>query len=137
MQRRRFVDIKSATATLGRNQSGAVIRLDRAEGIVITLPTARAGLWYDFLVKTSVTSNVYEVAAAGTTKVGGALVNSKDNTASKSFLGDGSSDTKVSMNGTTTGGRVGTYFRAFCDGTIWHIVGDNASSSTEATPFSS
>lgn len=136
MQRRRFVDITSATATLGRNQSGAVIRFDRAAGVVITLPTARAGLWYDFLVKTSVTSNAYAVNAAGSTKVSGTLVNSKDDTASKSFVGNGSTHVKVSMNGTTTGGRVGTYFRAFCDGTAWRINGFNEASGTEATPFS-
>ena len=136
MQRRRFVDITSATATLGRNQSGAVIRLDRAEGIVITLPAARAGLWYDFLVKTAVTSNAYAVVAAGSTKVSGTLVASLDDTASKSFVGNGSTHVKVSMNGTTTGGRMGTYFRAFCNGTTWTINGENVSSGSVATPFS-
>lgn len=135
MQRRRIIDITSATATLGRNQSGSIVRFDRAAGIVITLPTAQAGLWYDFLVKTSVTSNTYQVVAAGTAKVSGTLVNSKNNTASKSFVGDGSTDTKVSMNGSTTGGLVGTYFRAFCDGTGWRINGDNAASGSEADPF--
>lgn len=136
MQRRRIIDITSATATLGKNQSGSIVRFDKADGIVITLPTARAGLWYDFLVKTAVTSNTYQVVAAGTTKVSGTLVNSKDNTGSKSFVGNGSTHVKVSMNGTTTGGRVGTYFRAFCDGTAWRINGDNAASGSEATPFS-
>lgn len=135
MQRRRFVDITSATATLGRNQSGSVIRFDRAAGVVITLPTAREGLWYDFLVKTSVTSNTYQVVAAGSTKVSGTLVASIDDTASKSFVGNGSSHTKVSMNGSTSGGLVGTYFRAFCNGTTWTINGENISSGTIVTPF--
>jgi hypothetical protein len=135
MQRRRVTDITSATATLGRNQSGSIIRFDRAAGIVITLPTAREGLWYDFLVKTAVTSNTYQVVAAGTTKVSGTLVAPLDDTVSKSFIGDGSSDTKVSMNGTTTGGRLGTYFRAYCNGTTWTINGMNVSSGSVATPF--
>lgn len=136
MQRRRFTDITSSTATLGRNQSGSIVRFDRAAGVIITLPAARAGLWYDFLVKTSVTSNTYQVKAAGTTKVSGTLVNSKNDTASKSFVGNGSTHVKVSMNGTTTGGLVGTYFRAFCDGTAWRINGFNEASGSEATPFS-
>jgi len=136
MQRRRIIDITSSTATLGRNQSGSIVRLDRAAGIVITLPTARAGLWYDFLVKTAVTSNTYQVVAAGTTKVSGTLVASINDTASKSFVGNGSSHVKVSMNGTTTGGRMGTYFRAFCNGTTWNINGENVSSGSVATPFS-
>jgi hypothetical protein len=136
MQRRRIIDITSSTATLGRNQSGSIVRFDRAAGIVITLPTARAGLWYDFLVKTSVTSNVYSVVAAGATKVSGTLVNAKTNAASKSFVGNGSTHVKVSMNGTTTGGLAGTYFRAFCDGTAWRINGENLASGSEATPFS-
>ncbi len=134
--RRRIIDITSATATLGRNQSGSIVRLDRAAGIVITLPAARAGLWYDFLVKTSVTSNAYAVVAAGSTKVSGTLVASLDDTASKSFVGNGSTHVKVTTNGTTTGGRVGTYFRAFCNGTTWTFNGENVSSGSTATPFS-
>jgi len=136
MQRRRIIDITSSTATLGRNQSGSIVRLDRAAGIVITLPTARAGLWYDFLVKTAVTSNTYQVVAAGSTKVSGTLVASITDTASKSFVGNGSTHVKVSMNGSTTGGLVGTYFRAFCNGTTWTFNGENVSSGSVATPFS-
>lgn len=136
MQRRRIIDITSSTATLGRNQSGSIVRLDRAAGIVITLPTARAGLWYDFLVKTSVTSNTYQVVAAGATKVSGTLVASITDTASKSFVGNGSTHVKVSMNGTTSGGLLGSYFRAFCDGTAWRINGENISSGSVVTPFS-
>jgi hypothetical protein len=136
MQRRRIIDITSSTATLGKNQSGSIVRLDRAAGIVITLPTARAGLWYDFLVKTAVTSNAYTVVAAGTTKVSGTLVASINDTASKSFVGNGSSHVKFTSNGSTTGGLVGTYFRAFCNGTTWNINGENVSSGSVATPFS-
>jgi len=136
MQRRRVVDITSSTATLGRNQSGSIIRFDRAAGIVITLPAARAGLWYDFLVKTAVSSNTYQVVAAGATKVSGTLVASINDTASKSFVGNGSTHVKVSMNGSTTGGLVGTYFRAFCNGTTWTINGENVSSGSVATGFS-
>ncbi len=135
MQRRRIIDITSETATLGRNQSGSIVRLDRAEGIVITLPAARAGLWYDFLVKTVVTSNAYEVVAAGNTKVSGTLVAAVTNVASKSFVGDGSSHVKVAMSGTTTGGRMGTYFRAFCNGTTWTFNGENVTSEATLTPF--
>jgi len=136
MQRRRIIDITSSTATLGRNQSGSIVRFDRAAGIVITLPAGRAGLWYDFLVKTTATG-AHEVRAAGTTdRVGGTLVMAITNSQSKSFLGDGSTHKKVAMNGTTTGGIAGTYFRAFCEGTVWRINGYALSSGTETTPFS-
>jgi hypothetical protein len=43
------VSIEDATYTVATTQSGAVFTLNRAAGIVVTLPTAAAGLNYTLL----------------------------------------------------------------------------------------
>ena len=50
-----IVDITAATYTVASTQSGAVFTLNRAAGIVVTLPTAAAGLQYTFIVGTTFT----------------------------------------------------------------------------------
>ena len=49
------VSITDATYSVESTQSGAVFTLNRAAGIVVTLPTAVAGLHYTFLVGTTFT----------------------------------------------------------------------------------
>ena len=48
-------DITAATYSVESTQSGAVFTLNRAAGIVVTLPTAAAGLHYTFIVGTTFT----------------------------------------------------------------------------------
>ena len=50
-----IVSIEAATYTVATTQSGAVFTLNRAAGIVVTLPTAAAGLQYTFIVGTTFT----------------------------------------------------------------------------------
>ena len=47
------VSIEDATYSVESTQSGAVFTLNRAAGIVVTLPTAAAGLHYTFIVGTT------------------------------------------------------------------------------------
>jgi hypothetical protein len=56
----------------------------------------------------------------------------------KQFAGDGSSHIKVTMNGTTLGGGIGTWLRFRCiSATLWNVTGVvNSPSGTIATPFS-
>ena len=49
------VSIEDATYSVESTQSGAVFTLNRAAGIVVTLPTAAAGLHYTFIVGTTFT----------------------------------------------------------------------------------
>tara|TARA_Y100000593_G_C4174308_1_gene268680 strand:- start:54 stop:698 length:645 start_codon:yes stop_codon:yes gene_type:complete len=58
--RREVIAVTDATKTLDAGDSGALVVLDRASGIVVTLPEANAanvGVFFDFLVKTSATSS--------------------------------------------------------------------------------
>jgi hypothetical protein len=128
-----------ATATLSVDQSGSTVLLDRAAGIVVTLPLAVPGLVYDFAVTTSVTSNAYKViTGAGTELLIGTLASNDTDTsnAMAGFDGNGSTHVAVSMNGTTTGGLLGTKFRFTCLSTTrWIVEGVNRGSGTVATPF--
>ena len=128
-----------ATQTLSVDQSGETIVMDRAAGIVITLPLAVPGLYYDFDVTTSVTSNSYKIITGAATEflVGGATnVDTDTSNAVAFFSGNGSTHRAVTMNGTTTGGLIGTSIRFTClSATRWMVTGQIFGSGTVATPF--
>lgn len=120
--------------TLGKNDSGSLFVLNSADGIAVTLPAVSRGLYYDFVVRTAVTaSDKYEILTQTADKLRGVLVNSKNDTASKAFVATASD--KIDMNGSTTGGLVGTHFRIAADDAVWNVSGLNVSSGSEATPF--
>jgi hypothetical protein len=127
-----------ATVTLTAAQSGSLILMDRAAGIVFTLPAPAVGLQFSFYVPVSVTSNNYKVITdAGTTLLVGSLVNVKTDLTTLFSIGNGSTHISVLMNGTTTGGLIGTYLRFTCvSSTLWSVDGSNLASGTIATPFS-
>lgn len=129
-----------ATRTLTAAQSGSTVFLDKADGVVITLPTAVIGRRFRFNVITSVTSNAYKFSTAvqGTEFFDGTLnVLPDSGVASGVFSGNGSTHDNISMNGTDTGGLVGTDFMVTCTAANkWTAYGFYRASGTEATPFS-
>ncbi len=127
-----------ATKTLTASDSGSTILLDTAAGSVVTLPAPAVGLNYRVLVSVSVTSNAHSVGTdAATTFIGGGIQQMIDTTAvSEGQFADPASDVIISMNGTTTGGLIGTWLEFTCiSATVWHCNGLVASSGTLATPF--
>lgn len=127
-----------AAKTLLAEDSGAIILLNIAAGSVVVLPAPVAGMYFDFLVSVSVTSNSHSVTTdAATTFMGGGIQQMIDTTAvSEGQFADPTSDVTITMNGTTTGGLIGTAFRLACiSATVWHCNGLVASSGTLATPF--
>lgn len=128
-----------ATVTLTAAQSGSVCLMDRAAGIVFTLPTGAAGLQFTFVTTVTVTSNAYKVITAAGTEllIGGVLSDDTDSSdALAMFNANGSTHVAISMNGTTTGGIIGTWFTLTCLSTTkWLINGIVNGSSTVATPF--
>lgn len=128
-----------ATATLSADDTGSTILFDRAAGIVFTLPKAVPGLVYDFVVTTSVTSNAAKViTGAGTELLIGGYTNVDTDTSNAvaAFDGNGSTHVSVSMNGTTTGGLLGTKLRFTCLSTTkWMVDGIVRGSGVVATAF--
>ena len=56
--KRTVTRLTDATKTVTAAESGTIFTLNRAAGIVVTLPTAEAGLYYDFHIGTTGTSNL-------------------------------------------------------------------------------
>lgn len=124
-----------ATKTLSVDDTNTVVLLDRAAGIVVTLPLAVPGLVYTFKATTSVTTNNYKIITGAATEllVGGIVENAA---ALAVFSGNGSTHIAVTMNGTTTGGLLGTALQFTCLSTTkWMVEGVNLGSGTGVTPF--
>lgn len=131
------LDSSAATLTLTAAQSGSLILLDRAAGTTVTLPAPVVGLNFSFAVKTTVTSNNHKVITdAGTTFIlgGVTMTEAADTNAGLGALFNGTTHISILMNGTTTGGIIGTFFNLTCvTATQWAIEGIVAGSGTLAT----
>ena len=62
--KRAVTSLTTATKTVTAAESGTIFTLNRAAGVVVTLPAAAAGLYYDFHIGTTGTSNSYTISAA-------------------------------------------------------------------------
>lgn len=114
---RKVVVLSSANAvTMAASQSGAfcVIPDNTAAAAEITLPTAAAGLWYEFY-------QAGGAAGSGTYVVGAA-------TGLFVVYGDVAAD-GVNIGGTATATPEGGSLRVICDGTKWYTVMQPAVSS--------
>jgi len=138
-QHRQVIDGVGATRTLLPEESGALCLLDRAAGVVYTLPTPIPGMQFEFLATVAVTSNAYKVITAAATQflVGGAIMG--DVTIAQSgdyFEADGTTIVALSANGSTTGGLLGERYTVTAISTTkWAIEGVLHGAGTLATPF--
>ena len=126
----------AAGTTITAGQSGSTFLFDTAAGITYTLPAPVVGQSFKFIVTTSVTSSNHKViTSAGTVLLQG-VITSATTTASVFESVIGSSNISVTMNGTTTGGLVGTQLEFTClSATLFQVFGTNFTSGTTATPF--
>jgi hypothetical protein len=128
-----------ATRTLLAKESGALCLLDRAAGVVYTLPAPVVGMNFEFLATVAVTSNAYKVItnSASVFLVGGIIMG--DVTVAQSgdyFEADGSTHVAISAAGSTTGGLLGErYVVTAISSTQWAIHGVCHGAGTLATPF--
>lgn len=133
--------VEDATAvTLTAVDSGALIRFDKLDGAIITLPAPAIGLTFQFVATVSVTSNSFKVITnTGTVFILGTVMmfdtdTLTDNPAPQSA--NGTTHVAVTMNGTTTGGLLGTSFTVTCvTATLWVVEGRIHHSGAVATPF--
>lgn len=128
-----------ATRTLLPGESGALCLLDRAAGIVYTLPTPVVGMTFEFIATVSVTSNAYKIiTAAGTQFLVGKVIMG-DVTVAQSgdvFTADGTTIVALSADGATKGGLIGeTYKVVAISSTQWAIDGVSHGAGILATPF--
>ena len=118
--------ITAATYSVTEAQSGTIFTLNRAAGIVVTLPAATPGLRYEFYVETALTSNNYTVnAASSADTLTGVLqlidiaildshVDLNDNVITTGFSFPAAADHQLVTNKTTTGGLAGSHWIYTC-----------------------
>ena len=137
-QYRQVIDAVGATRTLAPEESGALCMFDSAAGVVYTLPAPVVGMQFEFLTKTTITSNSAKIItdAATTFMVGGlATVNSGAATG-QFFAANGTTHRSTNGNGTTTGGIIGDRIRCTAiSSTVWAVDGVVNNTGTAATPF--
>lgn len=124
--------------TLLQKESGSDIILDKADGIVITLPAPVVGTTFTFKAKTSVTSNAYKIItdAATTFLLGSVIVTKASDGTMLACFADGSTHVALNMAGTTKGGLKGTSVKFTCiTTTLWVVEGFDLGSGTIETPF--
>ena len=142
--------LTAATKSLTAADSGTVYLINRAAGVAITLPVAASGIYYKFIIGTTITSNAFSLTGASAVDIFAASSNvllwDKDapgTVSAKQFYADGSDDDVMSMNGGTTGGFIGTELHLYGIGTggqgsataVWHLSGVSYADGTLATPF--
>lgn len=128
----------TTTGALTAAQSGSIVQWNAAAGFTITLPAPVVGLTYSMSVGVSVTSSNHKIItnAASVFLLGGLQLGSVAGTNAITVPADGSTIRAVTMNGSTTGGLIGTNFNLTCISlTQWIVEGTVAGSGTVATPF--
>ena len=143
-------NVVSATSdtTLTVAQSGSICTGNKADGITITLPAAATGLTYAVHVGTTITSNAFTITAASSadTMQGqlisndftdlGSLTIMNENVTTVAFDQPAADDHQIVMDGTTKGGKLGSYVNCTAiTGAIWHVDGFLSSDGSLATCF--
>lgn len=128
-----------STASLSLEQSkhnNTTVVMDNAAGWTVTLPAATgSGMKTEVYVGTTITTNTGIIAALGTDILQGAVALATD-VAGVTVPTTATTD-KISLNGGTTGGVLGSYVTLQDVKTgVWRVGGFLVSTSTEATPFS-
>lgn len=135
----------TADTTLTAKQSGALVLWDVASGATVTLPVPVAGMTFDLLVTTTITSGSAKVItdAATTFMLGEVLAYTTATASPAGFAFNGTTHRACTMNGTTTGGIIGTRISLTAlptvsatatTSTVWAITGTTVGSGTIVTP---
>lgn len=133
----RVVNVTAATlaVTLAAHDSKTVT-LNRAAGQAVTLPAASgSGARFRFFVGTTVTSNSTTIKVANSSDVMAGILTVLGSSVA-AFATQSTSDT-ITLNGTTTGGVIGTWIDIEdVAANLWLVRGALSGSGSAATPFS-
>lgn len=130
--------VLTGAQTLAVEDSGALCLWNTAAGYTFTLPTAVKGVWYEFVVHTTITSSAAKVITASASEfIVGTYEQATDGTYTVAArAADGTTIRAWSGNGSTTGGIVNDRFTLTAiSSTQWFIQGRGNATGSEATPF--
>jgi len=130
--------ITDATKSVESTDSGTVYTLNRAAGIVVTLPTAAAGLHYTFIVGTTFTGagqintdNASDLFSGFAT-----IFDPATATDNNTFIPDASDDDTIDLGTAAQGWLVGGVIRLVAtSAAVWHCEAFLHGDGTLATPF--
>lgn len=117
----KVVDTETVTATnvITASESGKTFFLSAVAGFVSTLPTAAAGLWFDFIVATAPTSNGYTITGSPADVIYGTVsANGAEDTVN-GVTASAADNVILVANQALIGDRV----RFVSDGTNWYVSG--------------
>jgi hypothetical protein len=136
-QHTQVINEASATRILTLREAGSTCCFDLAAGVVYTLPAPQPGMQFEFFSTVTITSNSAKIITnAATVFLLGEVFTYTTATASGAgFAFNGSTHVACTMNGTTTGGIIGTWIKVKAlSATQWLINGNIVGSGTIATP---
>lgn len=133
------LDVVTATVALTAADTGSIVYFDRTAGVVATLPSQPPeGTNYTFETLVAATTGPYTINTngAGLDQLGGFMYMKETATIDVLFTVVPPM-TQISLNGTTTGGLIGTSFKLTHDGVdTWSVSGYTTGSGVTVTPFS-
>ena len=130
--------ITSATKSVESTDSGTVYTLNRAAGIVVTLPTAAAGINYTFIVGTTFTGAGQITADNASDLLSGFayVFDPATATDNNTFIPDGSDDVTIDLGTAAQGWLVGGIIRLVATtAAVWHCEAYLHGDGSLATPF--
>ena len=131
------ITLTASTSITPDAYAGKTTVLSAAAGMTVTLPAATgSGATYEFVVATTVSSNSYIIRVANASDVMMGVLGVASDVAGVNCPTTSTSDT-ITMNGSTTGGILGSRV-VVTDAAAnkWAVSGALVSSGTEATPVS-
>jgi hypothetical protein len=145
LNKRKVTSLTTASpSAITAADSGTLYAFNRAAGVSIALPAIGAsdvGIWYDFVFETTATGDHIITAQAADLLKGGLWCVDFDAVVTAPqgiFLEpDGTDDLIITMNGTTKGGKTGSWLRLVCtSATSWYVSGVLAGDGSIASVFS-
>ena len=130
--------ITDATKSVESTDSGTVFTLNRAAGIVVTLPTAVAGLNYTFIVGTTFTGAGQITADNASDLLSGFayVFDPATATDNNTFIPDASDDVTIDLGSAAQGWLVGGIIRLVAtSAAVWHCEAYLHGDGSLATPF--
>ncbi len=132
------VTLAAGAMTAAANGNGKINVHSAAAGVAMTLPLATgSGAMFQIVVRTIVATSSLTFTCAGSDKLVGAIIQSKSATDIINYAANGSSNTTVTLDGSTKGGNVGDHLR-FIDvaSGLWYVDGYTLATGTVASPIS-
>lgn len=128
----------TTTTILSAADSGKIIFLSRANGTIITLPIASAGLNFTFIVKTPLSSGSYVIQGATPADLfyGGVVAIGVAGPTAQTQSPNGTTQYKMTLVFNDSGGQVGTEVKMVSSGAnVWVVGGTTASATANGTFF--